>query len=423
LLVAACIGFVTASSASREPIYAQGRPSPTDSGSPSPSPTYTAAPPDVTPTSNDFGTVCAGTSSSPFEFTLENPDQVEDLVVQTVRGTWPFVAGSPADGTVPPGASTTFPVTYRPDASGPQEATIEIDTNHGSTSVDVSGTGLDKQLSVAPTTLSFGALLKKTTSAPRTVTIANTGSDPLTVAAPVLSGSDAFTMTPADGFTLPGNTSRRITIVFSPKADGDLSATITVVTDACVRARRTIVLTGSGAEPAITARPESVQPSAEPGSTGHPELLTVSSSGGVPLHVTKIQLTGPGASAFTLSGVPRLPATLAPGVSAILKIAFTAARPPALPPPTASVEISSDDPKTPVLTVPIEGVYATPTPKASASPSATPTAATKTGSHHGGGISGYTSVIVVMLLVAGAFVALWLWREEKTRRVLRRALG
>ena len=423
MVSAAWIGFAAASSSSGTPVYAQGRPSPSDTGSPSPSPTYTPAPPDVTPGSNDFGTVCTGTVSDPFEFTVENPDQVDDLVVQTVRGTWPFVAGSPADATVPPGASTTFPVTYHPDASGPQSATVEVDTNHGPATVDVSGSGLDKQLSVAPTTLSFGALLTKTTSAPRIVTIANTGSDPLTVAAPVLSGSGAFTMTSTSSFTLPGNSAQRLGIVFAPTADGDASATITVTTDACVRGRRTIVLTGTGAEPGISARPESVEASAAPGTTGRPELLTVSSSGGVPLHITKIALTGTGASAFTLSGLPRLPVTLAPGATVTVKVAFTATRVQAVPPPSASVEISSDDPKTPVLTVPVAGVYATPTPKATPTPTASPKAAAKPGGRHGPGISGYTSVIVVMLLVAAAFVGLWLWREEKVRRVLRRALG
>ena len=82
-----------------------------------------------------------------------------------------------------------------------------------------------------------------------TITIANTGGQPLTIAAnPPISGTNAgdFTISPTTARTVAPATSATYTITFDPSAVGPRSATVTFTTNDPVNPTVTVCLTGTG---------------------------------------------------------------------------------------------------------------------------------------------------------------------------------
>lgn len=344
-------------------------------------------------------------------------------LIQDVLVPAPFAASNLSSTEIPPGGTVTFTVTYRPGAGGGDAAIVTVSTDHGSVDATVTGSGLDERISVAPSSMSFGPQRTKTASRPRTVTIANTGSETVTVSPPSLSGANArdFALGAAQGFELQPNTSRLLTVSFKPIADGARSAALVVRSTACNAPTKTVKLSGTGAQPAIDVRPEEVRLSSQPGKEGAPVTLSVANVGNATLTVKDIAITSASASEFVLTGLPRLPVTVLPGDSFTFDLRF---RPEGVndPPPFAVIEITSDDAKSPVTHVPVEAVYASPSPSPSVSAAAPPPRAPR-----GPGLldrlAGYSSALVVLAAVLVSFGALLALRRARVRRIVRRWTG
>lgn len=400
---------------------------PSESPSPSPSPTEpppSVKEPDLAPSAHHFGSVCVGTSSDPVTFTITNKDN-DVLVIDSVQASAPFHAGAPAEPTLLAGRSTTFTAVFRPTAPGPAGVAVVVETDHGTVQANLTGTAFDRQVSVAPSSLSFGPQKTRTESAARTVTIANAGAESLAVSDLSLGGADAsnFTLIGPRSFVLAAGETQRVSLTFKSASDGPKSAALRVSSNACLEPVRSVSLSGSGARPAITVRPSKLELAGTVGKEGPAESVSVTDSGDAPLIVTSIKLTGANAKEFAMTGLPRLPVTVIPGDAFEFDVRFL---PLAVtdPPPTAEIEIASNDAKARVVTVPVTVVYVTPSPTPSPTPTASaapPPPPKDRGPRFGfGALAGYVSVLVVMLIVVGAFAALVGVRELKRRRVVRR---
>jgi hypothetical protein len=424
LLAFAILGLVALPGVEAEP----GRP-PSPSPSPSPTGTPTPTPPGVSPSNHDFGTTCVGGTSDEFQFVLTN-NADDELAVSGITADAPFLAGLPASSVVPAGGSTTFAVRYRPDGSGDDAGSVVVDTDHGQATASLTGKGLDRQLSVAPRSLSFGPVKSKTSSGARTIIVANTGSDPLSITNVSLSGTDAddFALSGGGSFTLAANTARQVSLIFTPSSDGGKSATMTVSSNACIDPVRQVSLTGTGARGAIDVRPSKVALTGIVGKESLPVSVAVFDSGDAPLTVKSIRITGPSAREFSLRGLPRFPVTVVAGDSFVFDVKFRAAAVED-PPPSATIEVASSDATKPVVRVPITTVFASPSPTPSPSASASAAAPPLLPGTRGGprlrlgALRGYIAVLVVVLIVVGMFAILIALRNLKIRRVIKNWQG
>src|SRR3954453_21609202 len=100
-----------------------------------------------------------------------------------------------------------------------------------------------------PTSLTFAAQAIGTTSAPQSITIANTGNASLFINSAATRGANPLDFTQVDdgcsGLTLSAGTSCSVSITFSPTASGTRFATF-ILTDTAAGSPQTVPITGTG---------------------------------------------------------------------------------------------------------------------------------------------------------------------------------
>jgi len=100
-----------------------------------------------------------------------------------------------------------------------------------------------------PTSLTFAAQAIGTTSAPQSISVANTGNAPLFINSAATRGANPLDFTQSSdgcsGVTLAAGTSCSVSITFSPTASGARSATF-ILTDNAANSPQTVPITGTG---------------------------------------------------------------------------------------------------------------------------------------------------------------------------------
>ena len=221
-------------------------------------------------TALDFQQVRVGESGS-LTVTLTNSGTA-DLVVSDVQieGTNPdlFALDSGAPGTLTPGASLDFTVSFTPAAAEFYEASLTITDNaEGSPrSVALSGQGIEPALVITPATVVFpdAAVGAQSTA---TVELKNDGTADLSIETIAIQpGGTAQDEVQAAAFsistggepgTLAAGETRVVTLVFSPQMTGLHEAEIVVTSDA-PGSPHTALLQATGVEPALTITPTPV---------------------------------------------------------------------------------------------------------------------------------------------------------------------
>jgi M6 family metalloprotease-like protein len=159
-----------------------------------------------------FGTVPVGTTATR-TLTISNGG-TDPLTVTGIaypagfRGAWA--------GVVAAGGSQDVSVTFAPASLGAYSGTLTVtsDATSGTNTWPVSGTGSASKVISLGATLSFGSVPVNSTAA-RTLTIANRGTDPLTVAG--IAYPAGFSGPTWSG-TIPGGGSQDVTVTFTPTA-------------------------------------------------------------------------------------------------------------------------------------------------------------------------------------------------------------
>jgi probable HAF family extracellular repeat protein len=166
-----------------------------------------------------------------------------------------------------------------------------------------------------------------TSSEPQTLTITNAGNGPLTVGSISLSGANAgdWAVTSPDrsGTTLPPGSSSTVSLVFTPAAPGDRSASLSVATNA-PGSPSSVQLAGIGTTPLVTISPASLDFGAQPlGVINNAQAIIVQNSGDAPLDIRSVTVTGADADDFVITADGCTGARLLPGRLASLNIRFT----------------------------------------------------------------------------------------------------
>ena len=203
--------------------------------------------------------------------------------------------------------------------------------------------------SLSPTSLNFSQTVG-TTSASQQITLTNTGTAVLNIAAISIIGTNAgvFGQTTTCGATLAADISCFINVTFTPTAAGTAMASISV-TDNADGSPQTVPLTGLGLSPAAMLSPSPLTFSSQLAGASATLPVTLTNSGNATLTITSIGFTGPNANEFGQTN--NCPSSLAPDNSCTIQVTFT---PTAGGSATASLGVADNAPGSP-QTVPITG--------------------------------------------------------------------
>jgi len=312
--------------------------------------------------------VLTGTQAT---FTVQNTGlgTLSNLAV-AVSGNPAFAAGAPAAMTLGPGQSTTFAISYSPQAVGNQSATLTV-TGSGvpaNFETTIIGTGVGGAIAAAypagvplvsgSGSVSLGSVgLQSGTQAALTVT--NVGAGVISNLSASGSGSTAFTVGAPGATTLAPGQSTTLTVSFLPRSVGAQNSTLTL-SGSSVASPFQVGLTGTGVGATITV----ACPVGTPLSSGSSTInfgtafvsartaLTVEVLNNSPTNLTLSRWSIVGANASDFSANIKVPATILPGGTASFALVFN---PQATGTRTTGLQLASNDFVTPSFNISLTG--------------------------------------------------------------------
>ena len=321
----------------------------------------------VSPAAKDFGSVTVGETSAPQTFTVSNTGTADlNIYAVTKTGDFTITADSCSSATVTAGSNCTVTVLFAPASEGFLTGTISIPSDDPDTptmDVALSGTGVAAtvplpNISVTPSSLAFGNVVVGETSAPQTVTVANTGNADLTVTNVVIIGDFAITSTTCVVPTLAPGASCTADVVFSPTGLGDLNGILSIESDDPDSAVVDVALSGTGIptpEPDISVSPTTVDFGSVIIGNTSAQTVTVTNAGSATLNVGTLAVTGDYSTANdNCSG-----SAVAVGDNCTVDVVFAPSTATVL---TGTLSIPSDDPDTAVVDVALSGTGVAPQP-------------------------------------------------------------
>ena len=303
------------------------------------------------PASVNYGNVAVNTSASQ-KVTITNtgrkPVHVSGV---SISGTGFSLAAVSTPFTLAAGASNTLTATFSPTVTGVASGSITVASNASKPilSVPLSGTGASAvgTLSASPVSVSYGNVTVNT-SASKTVTITNTRGTSVTVSGVSISGTGFSLAAVSTPFTLAASASKTLTATFSPTVTGAASGSITVASNPG-NPSLSVPLGGTGASAlgTLSASPASVSYGSVTVNTSASQKVTITNTGGKPVHVSGVSISGTG---FSLAAVST-PFMLAAGTSKTLTATFSPAVTGAA---NGSITVASNA-SNPSLSVPLSG--------------------------------------------------------------------
>src|SRR5580692_4513654 len=282
----------------------------------------TAVPAVVTPSpaSLTFSNIATGQTSSQ-TVTLTNTGGVSTTVSQaTASGTGFSVSGFTA-GTLVPGATMSFSVTFAPATVGSFPGTVTVTSNasNPSLSIALSGTaeGAPAVLTASPTSLTYTNITVGQSSS-QTETIKNTGGTSATISAVAATGTGFSISGITPPVTLTAGQSTTITVKFAPTSAGTFPGTLTVTSNAS-NPSLAITLSGTAVTAAtLTASPTSLTYTNVTVGQTSSQTETIKNTGGTSATISAVGESGAG---FIISGITP-PVTLTAGQSTTFTVKF-----------------------------------------------------------------------------------------------------
>jgi hypothetical protein len=311
---------------------------------------------DVTPSLVDFGTVVAGQSKDITVKIINNITNGADLVISniTVSGHG-YTLPTPPSYPITLSAGNTYQVTikFTPPTSGQFSGSLTISSNdpdEGSFKVDLKGNGsVPPDISVSPASLDFGDVLLYQ-SKTLTLTISNSGGSNLQITNIQITGAGfSFKTQPQVPVTIqPGGNPVSIEVLFIPLNAQDYTGQITITSND-PDSPTTIQLTGRGiSAPNIEVTPASLDFGKVQINTTHDKTVTIKNTGTEVLNISSITI--PISQAFTI--VSQSPTQVPEGEVRNVTVRFS---PTGELPYAGNLIISSNDPDTPSIQVPLTG--------------------------------------------------------------------
>ncbi len=307
----------------------------------------------LTPPSESYGQIEAGTISSPLTITVGN-SSLAAIPITGVSVSAPFVLSGNGCGTSSLAANTDCPlqVEFAPTTAGAFTGQLILIDGAGTQTVQLSGTGVAAPTDIlnppASSSLTFAATPDGQPSAAQSVTITNSGGLPLTGIAISISGQ--FQQVDNCGAQLAAGAVCTISVVFVPTQPGALTGTLTISDALRIQ---TVSLSGTGvAPPVFSITPSSLTfTNTQPGVASAPQTLTIGNAGGSSMANIGFAFTGPAALSYSVSATT-CGALLNNGSSCTAQIVFT---PSATGSITAALVVSSSTAGVAAVSVPLNG--------------------------------------------------------------------
>jgi hypothetical protein len=239
-----------------------------------------------------------------------------------------FTIGTPTPAlpaTLSAGQTIQVPITFTPSQTGLIGGTLAAETNQGTVSFAMSGTGqaAGPQLESTPPVVSFGGTTVGGHLA-AAATFRNVGGAPLTINAIKLPAAPfGATGLPPIGGTIAAGASITVNLTFDPTQAGSFSGEISMETSGGNKAIGLSGSAGSAGALQITSETNEFGPVAV-GTTAN-RTFTVTNTGGTTVTITKSK--PPSGGAFAATTTLSEGTTLAPGASATETVAFTPTAP------------------------------------------------------------------------------------------------
>jgi trimeric autotransporter adhesin len=191
--------------------------------------TATPSPLTIAPIALDFGSVQLGaTSTLPLQITNTSTtpatfNSISTTGDYTATGTCPTAGDSLA-----PATTCTEQITFTPTQTSTRAGTVSIATSLSTLPINapLTGIGIQSHLQITPSALDFASIAIGA-SANLTLTLANSGSAPVTNLSVNLTGDYALTV-PCTATILAANATCNATITFTPTALGQRAGTLTI---------------------------------------------------------------------------------------------------------------------------------------------------------------------------------------------------
>src|SRR2546426_81709 len=270
------------------------------------------------PASVAFGNVTVGSRSTQ-AIGLSNTGSV-NLTVSLGGATGPgfSISGLTFPLTLPPGQSSAFNVQFAPTATGSASGSVSLvsDAPNSPSTIALSGTGAQPQLSVTPPSVSFGNVLVGSTGV-QNFTLTITRRPPRSTLLPYTTLFRSSISGLTFPLTLPPGQSSTFSVQFAPTTTGSASGGVSLVSDA-PNSPSTIALSATGVQIGIATSTPRVKISDVVVASTNTQTITLTNSGTADLTIPQATVTGAG---FSISGLTS-PLTLTAGQSSTFSVQF-----------------------------------------------------------------------------------------------------
>ena len=291
-----------------------------------------------------FGSLLVGSATSQ-PFTLTNTGTGSVNVSQVAAtGVGFTVTGFPGAVTLAAGQSLPLTANFTPASAGAAVGSISVVSNatNSPLTISLSGTGVQPQISMIPSSVSFGNVTVGVTNS-QTLTIKNPGTATLNVTQASLSGT-GFTST---GLTVPlsvpAGGSSTFNVGFAPTSAGAASGSLTLISNT---PNSPLVLpfggTGIAATLQLSASPVSLSFGSLTTGTNASQTIKLTNTGNSSVSISQVSASGTGFSTNSIA----LPLSLAVGQSTSFTVNFAPASVGSLP---GSVTVVSNATNSPLV--------------------------------------------------------------------------
>jgi hypothetical protein len=267
-----------------------------------------------------FANTIVGSSSSQ-SLVLSNTGNSSVTISQiSVTGAGFSGSGVTLPATVNAGQSISLAIAFSPTLTGSSSGSITVLSNatNSPATISLSATGVQPQIAVLPTSVSFGSVTTGTTNT-QTVTVQNSGNASLTITQASVIGSGFTESGVSLPLTLAPGASSAFTLSFTPVTASTVSGTLTLASNASIPSLN-VPLSGTGLPQVLqlSANSTSLRFGSQTLSTSASQTVTLTNTGNSSVTISQLSVTG---TAFSFSGFTA-PLTVAPGQSTTFSVIF-----------------------------------------------------------------------------------------------------
>jgi hypothetical protein len=268
----------------------------------------------------NFGKRLLATTSPAKTFTLTN-NGTGTLNITSVTVSGDYAISSSTCGTsLAAGTGCSVSTTFTPTAIGTRNGTLTFNDNAGTSPQTVALTGVGTIVSLSPASLNFLTVKVGTASAPKSITVTNTGTVAVTFTGFTLTGpnpGDFLISSNTCSSTLGAGLKCVVSLEIKPTVTGTRKATLNVI-DNGGGSPQTVALTGTGTIVALSTTAMNFG-TVTVGTTSAAKSVTVTNTGTVALTFTGFTLTGLNPGDFLISS-NTCGSTLGAGLKCVISV-------------------------------------------------------------------------------------------------------